>query len=189
MQRELKVKLGWSDANKTVQQFTQLVKRRFTRTFIAYSFQMQSSSNKIDWHLTSCFFAYFFFCNIWSILVRKILEYHPPKKVRIFSPHWVRYFIGFYFLFCLQLLKVVAKDVIILLVIPILSIIPTLIITIITFAFRALLEIQQMPTALFTYGIIYPGVTLSIYLFILKGWRFIYIVNNLFIYTFFTAAI
>lgn len=30
MQRELKVKLGWSDANETVQQFTQLVKRRFT---------------------------------------------------------------------------------------------------------------------------------------------------------------
>lgn len=30
MQRELKVKLGWSDANETVKQFTQLVKRRFT---------------------------------------------------------------------------------------------------------------------------------------------------------------
>lgn len=30
MQRELKVKLGWSDANETVQQFTQLIKRRFT---------------------------------------------------------------------------------------------------------------------------------------------------------------
>lgn len=30
MQRELKVKLGWSDGNETVQQFTQLIKRRFT---------------------------------------------------------------------------------------------------------------------------------------------------------------
>lgn len=30
MQRELKVKLGWSDANETVQQFVQLVKRRFS---------------------------------------------------------------------------------------------------------------------------------------------------------------
>jgi hypothetical protein len=30
IQRELKVKLGWSDGNETVQQFTQLVKRRFT---------------------------------------------------------------------------------------------------------------------------------------------------------------
>jgi hypothetical protein len=30
IQRELKVKLGWSDANETVKEFTQLVKRRFT---------------------------------------------------------------------------------------------------------------------------------------------------------------
>jgi hypothetical protein len=30
MQRELKVKLGWSDGNETVQQFTQLVRRRFS---------------------------------------------------------------------------------------------------------------------------------------------------------------
>ncbi len=30
MQRELKVKLGWSDGNETVQQFVQLVRRRFT---------------------------------------------------------------------------------------------------------------------------------------------------------------
>lgn len=30
IQRELKVKLAWSDDNETVQQFTQLVKRRFT---------------------------------------------------------------------------------------------------------------------------------------------------------------
>jgi hypothetical protein len=30
IQRELKVKLGWSDANETVKIFTQLVKRRFT---------------------------------------------------------------------------------------------------------------------------------------------------------------
>jgi hypothetical protein len=30
IQRELKVKLGWSDHNETVQQFTQLVRRRFT---------------------------------------------------------------------------------------------------------------------------------------------------------------
>jgi hypothetical protein len=30
MQRELKVKLGWSDSNEVVKQFTQLVKRRFT---------------------------------------------------------------------------------------------------------------------------------------------------------------
>jgi hypothetical protein len=30
IQRELKVKLGWSDANETVQQFNQLVKRRFS---------------------------------------------------------------------------------------------------------------------------------------------------------------
>jgi hypothetical protein len=30
IQRELKVKLGWSDANQTVQQFGQLVKRRFS---------------------------------------------------------------------------------------------------------------------------------------------------------------
>lgn len=30
MQRELKVKLGWSDSNEAVQQFVQLVKRRFT---------------------------------------------------------------------------------------------------------------------------------------------------------------
>ncbi len=30
IQRELKVKLGWSDANETVKQFVQLVRRRFT---------------------------------------------------------------------------------------------------------------------------------------------------------------
>jgi hypothetical protein len=30
IQRELKVKLAWNDANETVKQFTQLVKRRFT---------------------------------------------------------------------------------------------------------------------------------------------------------------
>ena len=30
IQRELKVKLGWSDGNETVKEFTQLVKRRFT---------------------------------------------------------------------------------------------------------------------------------------------------------------
>lgn len=30
MQRELKVKLGWRDGNETVQQFVQLVRRRFT---------------------------------------------------------------------------------------------------------------------------------------------------------------
>ncbi len=30
IQRELKVKLGWSDSNETVKDFTQLVKRRFT---------------------------------------------------------------------------------------------------------------------------------------------------------------
>ena len=30
IQRELKVKLGWSDGNETVQQFVQLVRRRFT---------------------------------------------------------------------------------------------------------------------------------------------------------------
>lgn len=32
IQRELKVKLGWNDANETVQQFAQLVKRRFSAT-------------------------------------------------------------------------------------------------------------------------------------------------------------
>ena len=127
---------------------------------------MQSSSNKIDWHLTSCF-AYFIFSVTFGVFWSKNFGILATKKGEDFF-YLIGYDILLAFIFFVLFAAIKGSlRMLFLLVIPILSIIPTLIITIITLLFR-LTGNSTDATALFTYGIIYPGVTLSIYLFILK---------------------